>query len=71
VEAGWAHNPEVRGWKPRSANCFCISLTDVKCKMTPKSLTLDLIGYSVKYLNDMNIHKIANISVDVGKVSDA
>ena len=23
VEACWAHNPEVRGSKPRSANIFC------------------------------------------------
>jgi hypothetical protein len=68
VEACWDHNPEIRDSKPRSANCFCISLTDVKCKMTPKSLTRDLIGYSVNY---MNIYKIAHILVDVGKVNDA
>jgi hypothetical protein len=30
VEACWAHNPEVRGSKPGSANRFCISFTDVK-----------------------------------------
>ena len=24
VEACWAHNPEVRGSKPRSANCFAV-----------------------------------------------
>ena len=24
VEACWAHNPEVRGSKPRSANFFCL-----------------------------------------------
>jgi hypothetical protein len=71
VEAFWAHNPEVRGSKPRSANSFFISITNVKFKMTPKSLTRDLIGYSVYHLNHMNIPKIANISVDVGKVRDA
>ena len=25
MEACWAHNPEVRGSKPRSANVFCLS----------------------------------------------
>jgi hypothetical protein len=30
VGAFWAHNPEVRGSKPRSANSFCIYITDVK-----------------------------------------
>jgi hypothetical protein len=35
------------GSKHRSANSFCISLTDVKFKITPKSLTRDLISYSV------------------------
>jgi hypothetical protein len=38
VESCWTHNPEIWGSKPRSANCFCISLTDVKFKMTPKLL---------------------------------
>jgi hypothetical protein len=71
VEACSAHNPEVRGSKPRSANSFCISLTDVKFKMTPKSRTRNLIGYSVYYRNQMNIHKIENILVDAGKVRHA
>jgi hypothetical protein len=47
VEAFWAHNPDVRGSKPHPANSFCNSITGVKFKMTPKSLTRDLIGYSV------------------------
>jgi hypothetical protein len=71
VKACWAHNTEVRGSKPRSFNSFLISLTDVTFIMTPKSVTRDMIAYSVCYLNDMNIHKISTISVDVGKVSDA
>jgi hypothetical protein len=36
VEACWAHNPEVQGSKPRSANRFCISLTDWLLGIIPK-----------------------------------
>ena len=38
VEACWAHNPEVRGSKPRSANIFFLwkHYTDPKLVLPPK-----------------------------------